>query len=198
MQYAGWALINRDALMPDRDAVDRQAEIVEAAREQLAGIMNIDFVTPGLFRHLSQTLHGRLGARRLHGGARRHGAALPRRADDPFAALRTVRRAHAGRDLDGFTGVQRLSRHRLDAGAVPKLRAARDRLGRLPMPGDGDRRRRRRDRSRPASSRRSMRAWQRWSNRRNATPRLRRPTNRSSTGGLRLRPKPSDPSPFFA
>jgi pyrroloquinoline quinone biosynthesis protein E len=35
--------------MPDREAVDRQAEIVEAARERLAGIMNIDFVTPDYF-----------------------------------------------------------------------------------------------------------------------------------------------------
>lgn len=49
VQYAGWALTNRDALMPDREAVDRQAEIVEAARERLTGIMNIDFVTPDYF-----------------------------------------------------------------------------------------------------------------------------------------------------
>ena len=100
----------------------------------------------GLFRHLSETLHGRLGARRLHGGARRHGAAVPRRADDPVAALRAFRRPHAGRDLGRFAGLQCVSRHRLDAGAVPQLRTPRDRLGRLPMPGDGDCRRRRRDR----------------------------------------------------
>ncbi len=49
VQYSGWALTNRDALMPDRAAVDRQAEIVEAARSRLAGIMNIDFVTPDYF-----------------------------------------------------------------------------------------------------------------------------------------------------
>ncbi|PBC06971.1 pyrroloquinoline quinone biosynthesis protein PqqE [Mesorhizobium sp. WSM3859] len=49
VQYAGWALANRDLLMPDRAAVDRQADIVAAAQEQLAGIMNIDFVTPDYF-----------------------------------------------------------------------------------------------------------------------------------------------------
>ena len=49
MQYSGWALTNRDALMPDREAVYRQAEIVEEARERLTGIMNIDFVTPDYF-----------------------------------------------------------------------------------------------------------------------------------------------------
>ncbi|MHA6641222.1 pyrroloquinoline quinone biosynthesis protein PqqE [Mesorhizobium sp. A623] len=49
VQYAGWALTNRDALMPDRDAVYRQADFVEAAREKYAGIMTIDFVTPDYF-----------------------------------------------------------------------------------------------------------------------------------------------------
>ena len=49
VQYAGWALVNRDALMPDSAAVHRQANIVAAARERLAGIMNIDFVTPDYF-----------------------------------------------------------------------------------------------------------------------------------------------------
>jgi pyrroloquinoline quinone biosynthesis protein E len=49
VQYGGWALINRQALMPDREAVMRQAEIVEAAAKRLAGILNIDFVTPDYF-----------------------------------------------------------------------------------------------------------------------------------------------------
>lgn len=49
VQYAGWALANRSLLMPDRVAVDRQADIVAAAQEQLVGIMTIDFVTPDYF-----------------------------------------------------------------------------------------------------------------------------------------------------
>ena len=49
VQYGGWALVNRQALMPDREAVMRQAEIVEAAIARLAGILNIDFVTPDYF-----------------------------------------------------------------------------------------------------------------------------------------------------
>lgn len=49
VQYAGWALVNRDRLMPDRGAVERQIEIVEAAQERLRGIMNIDFVAPDYF-----------------------------------------------------------------------------------------------------------------------------------------------------
>jgi radical SAM protein with 4Fe4S-binding SPASM domain len=35
--------------MPERTAVDRQADIVAAARERLTGVMNIDFVTPDYF-----------------------------------------------------------------------------------------------------------------------------------------------------
>lgn len=49
VQYSGWALANRNALMPDRDAVDREVEIVTAAQERLRGILNIDFVPPDYF-----------------------------------------------------------------------------------------------------------------------------------------------------
>ncbi|TKT76291.1 pyrroloquinoline quinone biosynthesis protein PqqE [Aquamicrobium sp. LC103] len=49
VQYSGWALVNRDALMPERAAVERQADIVEEARERLRGVLNIDFVTPDYF-----------------------------------------------------------------------------------------------------------------------------------------------------
>ncbi|MDX3924517.1 MAG: pyrroloquinoline quinone biosynthesis protein PqqE [Shinella sp.] len=49
VQYAGWALLNRNVLMPDREAVERQVEIVEAAQERLHGIMTIDFVAPDYF-----------------------------------------------------------------------------------------------------------------------------------------------------
>ena len=49
VQYAGWALVNRDTLMPDRSSVERLAETVEEARGRLTGIMNIDFVPPDYF-----------------------------------------------------------------------------------------------------------------------------------------------------
>jgi PqqA peptide cyclase len=49
VQYAGWALLNRNQLMPDRQAVERQVEIVEEAQERLRGIMVIDFVVPDYF-----------------------------------------------------------------------------------------------------------------------------------------------------
>ncbi|MER8807774.1 pyrroloquinoline quinone biosynthesis protein PqqE [Mesorhizobium australicum] len=58
VQYGGWALANRDMLMPDRSAVDRQADIVEAASQRLKGIMNIDFVTPDYFAHYPKPCMG--------------------------------------------------------------------------------------------------------------------------------------------
>ncbi|GGA81860.1 coenzyme PQQ synthesis protein E [Brucella endophytica] len=49
VQYAGWALLNRDQLMPDREAVEREVRIVEEAQARLTGIMTIDFVAPDYF-----------------------------------------------------------------------------------------------------------------------------------------------------
>jgi PqqA peptide cyclase len=49
VQYYGWALKNRQALMPTRDQVLRSAEIVAQARERLKGILVIDFVVPDYY-----------------------------------------------------------------------------------------------------------------------------------------------------
>lgn len=49
VQYYGWALVNRAALMPTREQVMRSIEVVAAARKRLAGRMLIDFVAPDYF-----------------------------------------------------------------------------------------------------------------------------------------------------
>jgi pyrroloquinoline quinone biosynthesis protein E len=49
VQYYGWALRNRDALLPTREQLDRSVEIVEAARERLKGRLRIDFVLPDYY-----------------------------------------------------------------------------------------------------------------------------------------------------
>ena len=49
VQYYGWALKNRSALMPTRDQVLESAEIVAQARERLKGILVIDFVVPDYY-----------------------------------------------------------------------------------------------------------------------------------------------------
>ncbi len=49
VQYYGWALQNRQALMPTRRQVLDSAELVERARERLKGILVIDFVVPDYY-----------------------------------------------------------------------------------------------------------------------------------------------------
>jgi pyrroloquinoline quinone biosynthesis protein E len=49
VQYYGWALANRQALMPTRAQVLTSAELVEQARERLKGILVIDFVVPDYY-----------------------------------------------------------------------------------------------------------------------------------------------------
>ena len=49
VQYYGWALQNRAALMPTRAQVMRSMEIVQEARERLKGILVIDFVVPDYY-----------------------------------------------------------------------------------------------------------------------------------------------------
>lgn len=49
VQYYGWALLNRANLMPKRDAVMRQAEIVAEAQDRLRGVLAIDFVVPDYY-----------------------------------------------------------------------------------------------------------------------------------------------------
>jgi pyrroloquinoline quinone biosynthesis protein E len=49
VQYYGWALKNRAALMPTRAQVMRSAEIVRKARERLKGVLVIDHVVPDYY-----------------------------------------------------------------------------------------------------------------------------------------------------
>ncbi|MGH1418160.1 MAG: pyrroloquinoline quinone biosynthesis protein PqqE [Hyphomicrobiaceae bacterium] len=49
IQYYAWALKNRAALMPTREAFMKTAKIVDEARERLKGILVIDFVVPDYY-----------------------------------------------------------------------------------------------------------------------------------------------------
>ncbi len=46
VQYYGWGLVNRAALLPTRAQLETATEAVEAARERLRGTMVIDYVVP--------------------------------------------------------------------------------------------------------------------------------------------------------
>lgn len=49
VQYYGWGLRNRDALLPSRAQLEAATEEVEAARERLKGRMVIDYVVPDYY-----------------------------------------------------------------------------------------------------------------------------------------------------
>ncbi|MCX7372609.1 MAG: pyrroloquinoline quinone biosynthesis protein PqqE [Alphaproteobacteria bacterium] len=61
-QYYGWALANRDALLPTRAQLDEATRIVDAAR---GGAMRIDYVVPDYHAHRPKPCMGGWGARFL-------------------------------------------------------------------------------------------------------------------------------------
>ena len=87
VQYYGWAMLNRDALMPTREQAMRSIEMVAAARKRLAGRMQIDFVAPDYFAK-RPALYGRMGPRQYEHHAKRQGSALRRRPEHPRPRLR--------------------------------------------------------------------------------------------------------------
>lgn len=49
VQYYGWALKNRKALIPTRRQLEETTRLVEEARERLAGVLVIDYVIPDYY-----------------------------------------------------------------------------------------------------------------------------------------------------
>jgi pyrroloquinoline quinone biosynthesis protein E len=58
VQYYGWALLNRAALMPERDDVMRVADLVAAEQERLRGVLAIDFVAPDYYARYPKACMG--------------------------------------------------------------------------------------------------------------------------------------------
>lgn len=66
VQYYGWGLRNRAALMPTREQIDRATEIVQAARDQLSGRLVIDYVVPDYYAIRPKACMGGWGQRFLN------------------------------------------------------------------------------------------------------------------------------------
>ncbi|WP_342239503.1 pyrroloquinoline quinone biosynthesis protein PqqE [Inquilinus sp. OTU3971] len=66
VQYYGWALHNRDALMPSREQLDAASAVVEAARERLRGALVIDYVVPDYYARRPKACMGGWGRRFLN------------------------------------------------------------------------------------------------------------------------------------
>jgi PqqA peptide cyclase len=86
VQYYGWALSNRAALLPSRDQLDVATATVEAARAQLAGRLVIDYVVPDYYAHRPKPCMGGWGRRFLN--VTPLGKVLPCHAAETLPGLR--------------------------------------------------------------------------------------------------------------
>lgn len=75
IQYYNWALLNRDALLPTREQLERAEEAVAKARQRLDGSMTIYFVIPDYFETRPKACMNGWGT--IHLTIAPDGAALP-------------------------------------------------------------------------------------------------------------------------
>lgn len=61
VQYYGWALKNRDLLLPTREQLDRSIEILQKAQKRLAGKIHIQAVVPDYYARYPKTCVGGWG-----------------------------------------------------------------------------------------------------------------------------------------
>ena len=66
VQYYGWALANRAALLPSREQLDKATATVAAARTRLTGRLVIDYVVPDYYAHRPKACMGGWGRRFLN------------------------------------------------------------------------------------------------------------------------------------
>ena len=63
VQYYGWALENREALLPTRQQLERTQATVSAAEQRLSGRMRIDYVAPDYYARYPKACMGGWGRR---------------------------------------------------------------------------------------------------------------------------------------
>jgi len=61
VQYYGWGLLNRAALLPTREQLDKATATVESARERLKGVLVIDYVVPDYYARRPKSCMGGWG-----------------------------------------------------------------------------------------------------------------------------------------
>ena len=135
VQYYGWALKNRAALMPSREQAMRAIETVDMLRKAHHGRIVIDSALPDYYARYPKPCMGGWGRRSLN--VTPSGKVLPCHAAEVIPGLTfwSVTRAFARRHLAPCTGLQCVPRNRLDAGALPVLPEAARGFRRLPLPG---------------------------------------------------------------
>ena len=86
VQYYGWALRNRAALLPSREQLDAATATVEAARQRLAGRLVIDYVVPDYYAQRPKACMGGWARRFLN--VTPSGRVLPCHAAETLPELR--------------------------------------------------------------------------------------------------------------
>jgi PqqA peptide cyclase len=61
VQYYGWALVNRRALLPTIEQLERATAVVDAARLRLKGVLTIDYVVPDYYARRPKACMGGWG-----------------------------------------------------------------------------------------------------------------------------------------
>jgi len=84
-QYYGWAVPNRDALMPTRAQVDRSAEIADRKAAEYKGRMQIIYVLPDYYSEFPKPCYGGWGS--LYIMVAPHGNVLPCHAASQITSL---------------------------------------------------------------------------------------------------------------
>jgi pyrroloquinoline quinone biosynthesis protein E len=85
VQYYGWALANRAALMPTREQIEEATRTVEDARARLRGRLTIDYVVPDYYAAFPKTCMGGWGRQTLN--VTPSGKVLPCHAAETITAL---------------------------------------------------------------------------------------------------------------
>ncbi|EAA20317.1 pyrroloquinoline quinone biosynthesis protein E-related [Plasmodium yoelii yoelii] len=113
-QYYGWALLNRDHLLPTREQFAEAEAIAQSYKEKVKGRMKIYYVVPDYYEDRPKACMNGWGTTFLTIAP--DGMALP---------------CHAARELPGLN----CPSLRLDEGTLPQLSGEGKRLRRLPLPG---------------------------------------------------------------
>lgn len=105
VQYYGWALANRDALLPSRAQLDEATSVVEGARERLRGRLVIDYVVPDYHAMMPKACMGGWARRFIN--VTPSGKALPCHAAETlpglsFPSVRTMSLDAIWRGADAF------------------------------------------------------------------------------------------------
>ena len=95
VQYYGWALKNRAALMPTLEQIEETSRIVEEARERLKGMLAIDYVMPDYYALRPKKCMGGWGRQFFNISPSGKSPALPRRRVHHRAGIRSVRSNHS-------------------------------------------------------------------------------------------------------